>query len=163
MPTRRKGFTLVELLIVVAIIGIIVAISLLNYVNAIQRARQKRSMADMRGIGVALDSYQIDWNAFPPAAANTLPPGVPLPTKTLGKTYLYVMPTYIQSMPLVDGWNSWFLYGTNPPQTDFVIVSTGSDGKPEGSPSFAPTTSFTNDIIYSDGTFLQYPEGAQVQ
>ena len=48
---NNKGFTLIELLIVVAIIGIIVAIAIPNLLNAIQRAKQKRTMGDMRTAG----------------------------------------------------------------------------------------------------------------
>ena len=52
-PMKRglKGFTLIELLIVVAIIGIIVAIAIPNLLNAIQRAKQKRTMAANAGTG----------------------------------------------------------------------------------------------------------------
>ncbi|MFZ5788886.1 MAG: type II secretion system protein, partial [Acidobacteriota bacterium] len=62
---RQKGFTLIELLIVVAIIGIIAAIAIPNLLNAINRGRQKRTMADIRSIATAIESYQVDFNFFP--------------------------------------------------------------------------------------------------
>ena len=52
MKRNPKGFTLIELLIVVAIIGIIVAIAIPNLLNAIQRAKQRRSMGDRDHPGV---------------------------------------------------------------------------------------------------------------
>ena len=70
--TRRRGFTLIELLIVVAIIGIIVAISLVNMFNAIQRAKQKRSMGDMKSLATAIEAYATDQNFYPAAAGFTL-------------------------------------------------------------------------------------------
>ena len=48
MRRKDKGFTLIELLIVVAIIGIIAAIAIPNLLNAIDRGKQKRTMADLR-------------------------------------------------------------------------------------------------------------------
>ncbi len=59
---RQKGFTLIELLIVVAIIGIIAAIAIPNLLNAIDRGKQKRTMADMRSVGTAIESYAVDNN-----------------------------------------------------------------------------------------------------
>src|SRR6187200_3441063 len=99
MNRNRKGFTLIELLIVVAIIGIIVAIAIPNLLNAIQRAKQKRTMADMRSIGTAAESYSIDYNAYPPAAAVTIPVfygGITASgTVTVGiNLATYVSPTY---------------------------------------------------------------------
>ena len=64
---NKKGFTLIELLIVVAIIGIIAAIAIPNLLNAIQRGKQKRTMADMRAVGTAVEAYAVDNNFYPAA------------------------------------------------------------------------------------------------
>ena len=68
LRNRQRGFTLIELLIVVAIIGIIAAIAIPNLLNAIDRGKQKRTMADLRSIGTAIESYSIDNNFYPVAA-----------------------------------------------------------------------------------------------
>ncbi len=62
---NSKAFTLIELLIVVAIIGILAAIAVPNFVNAQIRARVARVHTDQRAIGNALGMYNIDHNAFP--------------------------------------------------------------------------------------------------
>ena|SRR5438552_1731279 len=158
---RGRGFTLIELLIVVAIIGIIVATSIVNFFNAIQRARQRRSMAEMRGLSTALEAYASDHNLYPPPSAYVLPGGLSLPTLTIGVAASYLAPTYLKKAVLVDGWNSWFLYGTTAENQDYTVVTTGKDGTPETSPPYGITTAFDNDIILVDGSFAQFPDGVQ--
>jgi prepilin-type N-terminal cleavage/methylation domain-containing protein len=63
----RKGFTLIELLIVVAIIAILAAIAVPNFLEAQTRAKVVRVKADMRSVGVALESYNVDNNKYMPA------------------------------------------------------------------------------------------------
>ena len=159
--TKRRGFTLIELLIVVAIIGIIVAIATVNLINAIQRAKQKRSMGDLKTLATAVEAYTTDHDYYPAAAGFALPAGLTLPTGTFGAVAGQVTPTYLRAAPLVDGWNSFFLYGTSPSRSDYALTSTGADGAPETAPVWGATTDFNADIIIVDGTFVQFPEGAQ--
>jgi type II secretion system protein G len=167
---NHKGFTLIELLIVVAIIGIIVAIAIPNLLNAIQRAKQKRTMGDMRTAGTAAEAYAVDFNHYPAAAAGYVPPaGLTIPpTVTFGAPGApypalngQVVPTYIRVLPLTDGWASYFTYdavGAN--RQDYVIYSNGKDGAAV-TPAWGETTNFNDDIVFIDGQFVQYPAGAQ--
>lgn len=63
---KRKAFTLIELLIVVAVIGILAAIALPNFLEAQTRAKVARARADLRTMGMAIEMYQLDHNSFPP-------------------------------------------------------------------------------------------------
>ena len=65
---RVEAFTLIELLIVVAIIGILAAIAVPNFLNARMRAQVTRAEADHRNLATALESYKIDNNRYPPAS-----------------------------------------------------------------------------------------------
>ncbi len=63
--TRNNAFTLIELLIVVAIIGILAAIAVPNFLNAQTRAKLARTEADLKALETALESYRLDNNAYP--------------------------------------------------------------------------------------------------
>jgi len=66
MNTRPSAFTLIELLIVVAIIAILAAIAVPNFLEAQTRAKVARVKSDQRTLATALESYAVDYNAFPP-------------------------------------------------------------------------------------------------
>ncbi len=59
---RKRAFTLIELLIVVAIIGILAAIAVPNFLNAQARAKIARVLADLRSISTAMEMYVIEYN-----------------------------------------------------------------------------------------------------
>lgn len=147
---KKEGFTLIELLIVVAIIGIIAAIAIPNLLNAIQRGKQKRTMADMRAIGTAVESYAVDNNAYPAG-------GSPVAT-----TLTMLEPRYIANLVTKDAWAHAIDYISSPatsPQS-YSIESYGKNGENEDV-AVGITTDFNNDIIFSQGLFVQYAEGSQ--
>jgi len=145
LKKNSKGFTLIELLIVVAIIGIIAAIAIPNLLNAIDRGKQKRTMADMRSIGTSIEAYAVDTNKYPVATtAATLQP--------------LLQPVYIKNMPTADGWANTFQVTST--TVDYTVYSQGKDGT--GSTCTAGTTStFNDEICFSNGQFVRYPAGAQ--
>ncbi len=61
----KKAFTLIELLIVVAIIGILAAIAVPNFLNAQTRSKIAKVQSEHRNISTAMESYMIDWNSYP--------------------------------------------------------------------------------------------------
>ncbi|SHE63807.1 competence protein ComGC/general secretion pathway protein G [Seinonella peptonophila] len=61
----EQGFTLIEMLIVLFIIGIIIAIALPNLKTAGERARDKADLANRRMIGAQADNYYLEYGTYP--------------------------------------------------------------------------------------------------
>jgi prepilin-type N-terminal cleavage/methylation domain-containing protein len=62
---QRKGFTLIELMIVIAIIIILAAIAIPNYLRMTDRARRSRVAGDFTSIATALEAFSVDWGGYP--------------------------------------------------------------------------------------------------
>lgn len=79
----NKAFTLIELLIVVAIIAILAAIAVPNFLEAQTRSKVARTQSDMRTMATAAESYHVDNNRYP------------LPVAVMNTTFdiVYPMPT----------------------------------------------------------------------
>jgi type II secretory pathway pseudopilin PulG len=164
---KRSNTAMVILLVIagllvgVAITGILEAIAIPNLLTAMQRAKQKRTMADIRSLGTALQSYASDNN-------NTYPNVPPEGLRDV------LVPKYMKSVPQDDAWGNQLQYDYLKDEngdacTRYLIVSRAKDGSFEASSlsetlhGLEPrgTTNPDCDIVYSNGTFLEYPEGLQ--
>ena len=72
MRQEKKAFTLIELLIVVAIIAILAAIAVPNFLEAQVRAKVSRVKADERSLTNAIEMYRVDWNIYPQGDPNSI-------------------------------------------------------------------------------------------
>ncbi|MCZ6697158.1 MAG: type II secretion system protein GspG [Acidobacteria bacterium] len=147
---RQSGFTLIELLIVVTIIGIIAAIAIPQLQNALDRTKQKSTMADMRVIGQSLEMYATDHNVYPRGLND-------VGASTISG---YITPIYLRKVPPGDGWKNPWHIDTNAFGTIYTITSYGKDGV-QGPNTGGPVTRFVCDIIYTNSSFYQWPGGAQ--
>ena len=142
MLRKEKGFTLIELLIVVAIIGIIAAIAVPNLLTAIQRSKQKRTMADLRAIGTALGSYQVDYNKYPSASTTDFS------VNTLGGST--IGPMYYKGS-VKDGWNTTYRYISD--GESYTLCSRGKGATAGGTEEFEKDLAHVDGAMYEAGAF----------
>ena len=143
----------------IAILGILAAILIPNFLDALEKARQKRSMADLDAVGFAVMAYYLDEEELPEAGS----------MKELAG---YLEPHYLESVPLVDGWKNEIQYvcwrtGSSFGGCDsFALVSAGADGVLEHSDprqydeEVFERTDYDRDIVFVDDAFVQYPARA---
>jgi type IV pilus assembly protein PilA len=164
---RQKGFTLIELLIVVAIIGIIAALLIPNFLDALQKAKQKRTVSDIRNTGTAMFSWLTD-QVGAAAAGQTATDSVNLgqyTSRSTAEVSAVLVPQYLQSIPVKDGWKTQYNYYLETEKvlkrTVMAIRSAGRDQTTSGDTytvaGFDPTD-YDQDIVWADGFFVRWPQ-----
>ncbi|MBZ0114748.1 MAG: prepilin-type N-terminal cleavage/methylation domain-containing protein [Thermoanaerobaculia bacterium] len=167
---RQGGFTLIELLIVVAIIGIIAALLIPNFLDALQKAKQKRAVADARNVGTAQMSWLTDQSQAGAAGATGTYSLGNLNVVTYTQWESILVDQYIQDIPQFDPWKNEYVYYENTNSAAgfgakqlFATVSFGADGV-VGAATGAITTSafdptdYDQDIVWADGFFVRWPQ-----
>lgn len=134
--SRRKGFTLLELLVVIVIIGLLAGLVAPRYFDALSKSNTKVAAAQIASLEKALDNYRLDVGHYP--------------STEQGLDALYVKPAdvdrwagpYLKKPVPRDPWGGRYLYKSPGEHGDVDIVSLGSDGQAGGSGEAADVTSW---------------------
>ncbi|MDO6413610.1 type II secretion system major pseudopilin GspG [Sphingomonas sp. BIUV-7] len=129
-PNGEQGLTLVEMIVVLAIIALVAALIVPNIIGRPDQARVTVAQSDLRSISAALKMYRLDNGDYPTtaqglAALVSKPGGEPAPRN-------YAAGAYLDKLP-VDPWGDPYIYAS--PGADgagFDLASNGKDAKPGG-------------------------------
>ncbi len=139
--SARAGFTLIEILVVIAVIAILASIVTPLVFRNVGDARRSAASAQVEIFGLALDAYRLDNDYYPSTAQglgalDRAPEGEPAARNWRGP--------YLKKGVPVDPWGRPYTYaspGTANPQS-YDLLSTGRDGKPGGTDEDADVTSW---------------------
>lgn len=122
-----RGFTLLELLVVVAIIGLLAAYVGPKYFGQIGKSEQALAKAQIESFHKALASYRLDVGSFPSTedGLNALM----VKPATAGK---WSGPYLAKAVP-TDPWGQSYIYRAPGTKSDYELLSYGKDGQPGGS------------------------------
>lgn len=126
---RMQGFTLIEIMVVMVILGLLVAVVAPNIMGRSDQAKVTIARTQMDQIGNALDLYKLDNGSYPSTqqglqALVSKPNGFPEPRN-------WNPDGYMKSMPM-DPWNGDFQYISPGAGGPYDLISLGSDGREGG-------------------------------
>ncbi|AHL73700.1 secretion system protein G [Stutzerimonas stutzeri] len=127
---RQRGFTLIEIMVVVVILGILAALVVPQVMNRPDQAKVTVAKGDIKAISAALDMYKLDNYSYPSTqqgldALVEKPGGNPQPKNWNRDGYLKRVPK--------DPWGNEYQYLSPGTQGQFDLYSYGADGKQGGS------------------------------
>ena len=125
-----NGFSLVELMVVIFIIGLLATVVLINVLPSQDKAMRVKAQGDIATLGQAMEMYRLDNLAYPGAAEGLA--ALRSPPASLALPQNYRAGGYVKDLPN-DPWGRPYQYQT--PGRDgaaFDIFSLGADGKPGG-------------------------------
>ena len=127
---KRNGFTLVELMVVIFILGLLTTIVVINVLPSQDRAMVEKARADIATLGQALEMYRLDNLGYPTSSDGLQ--ALVAPPASQATTARYRQGGYIKKLP-DDPWGRPYQYD-NPGRQGpgFDLYSLGADGAPGG-------------------------------
>ena len=139
---NQRGFTLIEILVVVTILGILAAIVVPRILERPEEARRTKAAVDIKGIEEALGLFKLD-NGFYPSSEQGLQALVVKPETGRIPTR-YPENAYLKKVP-VDPWGNPYVYLSPGVHDQYDLISYGADGEPGGEGNDADINSWELD------------------